>query len=360
MVPAVVPPPARDNMSAPLRRSRAGHAQAAPRSGPALPSTAALDRESCNALQAGHGAISQLQEFVQSSKMYPVAPHRQILQWSFRERMNDSTTLEFRATVAFLLEGVPHHVAGSWHTSKKVAQRAAAEQALGFFVGRWGSYSSDVEASAFAAVQEAASDVEVLEDYCRSLPHTGAPAWSLERVDTEGPGPCRALVELQIHGVRHTFPGSPKRCAEDAREDTAQRILWYLACPGYDNVFEPDVTILDAKVLQDPPEKWAVDPAQQVPQQVAERKTALMRVQNRLQRAFAKKLVAGESVWDWSFESTEDAIWPPNCRATVHIPAADDAVLVGNWVRGQREAQLDTCRKVTELLDRLEAVERGV
>merc|ERR1719443_1156367 len=152
---------------------------AAPRNGPALP---ALDREGGGAAQAGHGPISQLQEFVQSSRAYPVAPHRQILQWSFQTRMADSVTLEFRATVAFLLEGVPHHVAGSWRTSKKLAQRATAEQALRFFVGRWGSHLADYGAQASPwqkPLGRSMTEVEILEAYCQSLQHTDGVRWQL-------------------------------------------------------------------------------------------------------------------------------------------------------------------------------------
>merc|ERR1711971_183616 len=83
------------------------------------------------------GAISMLQEFVQCSQNFHIPPNYPVLQWSFDSQMADSATLEFRAVVAFLLEGVPHHVAGTWQLKKKDAQRDAAERALGLFVGRW-------------------------------------------------------------------------------------------------------------------------------------------------------------------------------------------------------------------------------
>jgi hypothetical protein len=266
--------------------------------------------------------------------------------------MADSVTLEFRATVAFLLEGVPHHVAGPWRTSKKISQRATAEQALRFFVGRWGSHLASYGAQALPwQVPEGRTmtDVEILEAYCESLPHTDGVRWQVAQEE----GEYRALCEVQVHGVWHTFPGAFSSSEQAAREDAARRILWYFACPGYEDTFEPDASILDAKQLQAPPERWGMNSAQQVPQQVAERKTALMRVQNRLQRAFAKTLVAGQSVWDWAYETTEDTHWPPLCRATVSIPVANKT-FVGGWINGQREAQLDTCRYVVEFLDSLE------
>lgn len=70
---------------------------------------------------------------------HPVAvQHRAILQWSYEQRMLGDAALEFRATVAFLLDCVPHHSVGTWRTSKKLAQRDAAERALHFFIGKWG------------------------------------------------------------------------------------------------------------------------------------------------------------------------------------------------------------------------------
>lgn len=53
------------------------------------------------------------------------------LRWTFDTHMADNTNLEFRAQVSFLLDGVPHHVAGAWQQSKKLAQRDCAERCLG-------------------------------------------------------------------------------------------------------------------------------------------------------------------------------------------------------------------------------------
>merc|ERR1719272_787278 len=78
----------------------------------------------------GGGPISELQEYVQRDRRFPVSSHRPILKWEWNTRMANAVTLEFRATVSFILEGVPHHAAGAWHTSKKSAQRDAAERVL--------------------------------------------------------------------------------------------------------------------------------------------------------------------------------------------------------------------------------------
>ncbi|OLQ11830.1 hypothetical protein AK812_SmicGene4253 [Symbiodinium microadriaticum] len=73
----------------------------------------------------------------------------------------------------------------------------------------------------------------------------------------------------------------------------------------------------------------------------AERKTTVMRVQNRLQQSFAKRLKPGQGVWEWSFESdTAESAWPPMQRATVTIAVVQRS-FTGPWVRGQRESQLE-------------------
>ncbi|CAK0789583.1 unnamed protein product, partial [Prorocentrum cordatum] len=89
------------------------------------------------AADGGKGAISLLQEFVQCTKTCSGPQDRPVLQWSFQQRAS-AGPLEFCATVALVLDGVPHHVMGAWHASKKAAQRDAADRALAYFVGAWG------------------------------------------------------------------------------------------------------------------------------------------------------------------------------------------------------------------------------
>jgi len=84
---------------------------------------------------------------------------------------------------------------------------------------------------------------------------------------------------------------------------------------------------------------------------LAERKTAVMRAQNRLQQAFARLLKPGQSVLEWSFETdTVVAEWPPLCRATAHVRVADRD-FVGEWAKGQRNAQLSVCTQIMAFLD---------
>ncbi|CAE7769365.1 unnamed protein product [Symbiodinium sp. CCMP2592] len=302
---------------------------------------------------AGRGVISLLQEFVQCSKTFPAPQHRPILQWTFDTHMADNTNLEFRAQVSFLLDGVPHHIAGSWQQSKKLAQRDTAERCLGLFVGCWGSYllqAADPEGLASESLDDPLGDLAKFCTQFRPCSGTG-PTWCIEVEE----GQCKATAELTLLGVRHRFAGSRAAAAQAAKEDTARRVLWYLQCPGYESLYEPDAqgTHAVAKEIPTPPANWVNVAEDDKSVLAAERKTTVMRVQNRLQQSFAKRLKPGQGVWEWSFESdTAESAWPPMQRATVTIAVVQRS-FTGPWVRGQRESQLEACKMVEEYLDSL-------
>lgn len=313
-----------------------------------------------DAANADKGVISLLQEFIQCSKQFPSPQHRPILQWSFDTHMADFTNLEFRAQVGFLLDGVAHHVAGSWQASKKMAQRDTAERCLGFFVGTWGAYLLNQseepkdKKDGSASIGPSASPqelVDYLETFCQSLAACDeeCPSWSVEWEESL----CYATVDLHMLGVRHTFRGVGCTSEEDAKADTAKRVLWYLQCPGFELLYEadPQSAATVAKEMPAPAACWVASLQNGESVQAAERKTTLMRVQNRLQQVFARQLKPGQGVWEWSYETdADDTAWPPLCRTKVLIPAAKQA-FEGPWVRGQREAQIETCNLVTNFLN---------
>lgn len=343
-----------------------------------IPSPAGTDYSSSEV--SGRGAISILQEFIQYSKGFHMPPRCPILQWSYDTRMADFSTLEFRATVAFLLEGVPHHAAGMWHQSKKIAQRDAAERALGLFVSIWGEYLMQADKRELLFQYETPStatggpsmppspespdkgrsnqrpidEAQVLENFCRGFQSCDAPPpqWS---VKADG-DMWQAFVEAELFGVVHKFSAGPCESKEQAFQSTARRVLWYLHCPGYENAFEPNPTsvVTAAKQMPAPPSCWISDATEEDALQVAERKTAIMRLQNRLQQAFARQLRHGQSVWEWSFESDpQDTGWPLLCRATVNISVVGRC-FQGTWTRGQRNAQIHVCEAVSRYLDSLQ------
>jgi hypothetical protein len=177
----------------------------------------------------------------------------------------------------------------------------------------------------------------------------------------------QAVAEFDIFGVRHTFPGGLCRSKVEAKEDCARRVLWYLKCPGYESEFEVDC---ESCIFSEPPPLpsetlWhrdgthtEVDVASDAQRLIAEQKTLLMRVQNRLQKAYVHQLPAGASVWDWSYEFSSDAK-DKLCRAWVKIHIADKE-FKGEWCRGQKKAQFDACERVQEFLDTIEARNLGV
>lgn len=318
------------------------------------------DKDGAESVVSGtsKGVISLLQEFVQCSRQFHAPQHRPILQWTFDNRMADFTTLEFRGAVAFLLDGVPHHVAGTWHPSKKLAQRDAAERALGFFVGKWGEQLLREQNGCVVkppmsnqrAIQ--LTEIDILDSFCRSYPACEGqpPQWSFDWDGDE----CRAVAEITLLGVPHKFAGAAKATEEEAGTDTTRRVLWYLQCPGYEGVYAPDphAPAVIGKEIPAPPTNWANDGAEGCADQMAEaeKKTALMRVQNRLQQAFARQLKPGQSVWEWAYETDEDdSSWPPLCRATVTVAVAARS-FTGDWARGQRAAQIEACNLVSTFL----------
>jgi hypothetical protein len=104
-----------------------------------------------------------------------------------------------------------------------------------------------------------------------------------------------------------------------------------------------------------PPPHWANDPASEEKVGMAERKTAIMRIQNRLQQTFSKDLRPGTSVWEWTYENHPTEVsWPPLYRATVKIPVMGK-MFTGSWKRGQRDAQLNVIREVIQVLDAMDS-----
>jgi len=236
---------------------------------------------------------------------------------------------------------------GVWRPSKKLAQRDAAERTLGLFVSRWASLITLEELAGTRhadPLPDAKSHVELLEKFCRRLcwDSSASVSWS-HRWDGDN---CQAFADVRLLDVPHTFSGSPQTCQEAAYESTARRVLWYLQCPGYEDAFEPDQSYVKS-VAQDIPEPslcWSKDGECEGEEKLlAERKTTIMRVQNRLQQAYAKQLEAGKSVWYWSYErDPKDKGWPPLFRASASVPLANQT-FCGTWQRGQREAQIETC-----------------
>lgn len=309
------------------------------------------------------GAISLLQEFVQSSTKHHLPPNHSVLQWKFDTRMADEATLQFSATVTFLLEGVPHHAAGSWYPSKKTAQRDAAERSLRLFASRWAEEFQQKQQKQWLATPasrmelelHAATAVRALQAHCQKFPDlfgSFSPRFTVAWLGNANL--CQAHIELELMGIPHKFKGALMRSEDDAQNDAARRVLWYLQCPGFQEQFELDPAdpALRSMKIAPPAESFVRDDTiVGEAAEVAKKKTAVMMVQNRLQQVFSRCLRPGQSVWEWNYETEpDDQIWPPLYRATVQIPVVNRS-FSGEWARGQREAQLSAINHVEGFLD---------
>uniref|UniRef100_A0A7S0ZY30 Uncharacterized protein n=1 Tax=Noctiluca scintillans TaxID=2966 RepID=A0A7S0ZY30_NOCSC len=214
---------------------------------------------------ADRSPIALLQEYVQSSKGLPLPTRRRILQWNFEARDADFAGREFRATVAFLLDGLPHHIVGSWQRSKKLAQRDAAERTLGLLIGRWGSHllqpnegTRDEADRSCASDTSCGSSSNAADGFGRQLPScvTSPIGWMLHW-DKEG-DLCRAIVQVELLGVPHQFAGKYCEKEQEARADVARGLLWYLQVAGFEELVEINAEAATS-CLQDiplPPANW--------------------------------------------------------------------------------------------------------
>lgn len=306
----------------------------------------------------GGGPISELQEFVQRDRRFPVSANRPILKWEWDTRMANAVTLQFRATVSFMYAGIPHHAAGVWQSSKKAAQRDAADRVLMMLKSQQGVYGDCMREEAACPAEPSA--VDKLTAFCESLSgqrDAELLQWSFTQKGTE----WQATVELCIYGdVVHTLQGSVCNSKWAAMEDTSNRALWYFNAPSHANAFEVSREAVVQDTLDMPStELWhreglvaeADAYRSETQQRAAESKTTLMRVQNQLQKRFGKDLPTGAPVWKWSYDYSPIAETNltviPHCRATVWI-AGLNMEFQGQWRRGQKQAQLDACARVTE------------
>lgn len=152
------------------------------------------------------------------------------------------------------------------------------------------------------------------------------------------------------------FSAGPFAHEEAACVATAERVLWYLQCPGFEDSYSPDqrATSAAAQQMPPPPIEWLQEGAASEALEAASRKTTVMRLQNRLQQTFAQHTAQGRSVWEWQFDTTTDeAEGQFTFRATVRVPALG-GVFVGGWAPTRRDAQVDACERLATFLDEAE------
>jgi len=216
-------------------------------------------------------AIAQLQELLQAveyAEHFRYPPGTSVLQWTYGEHQLAPGQAVFRAVVAFLRDGVAHHVSGEWERSKKLARQSAADAALVLLRDSRAPHNGNASTRVFIDTAElvptskvstlpAASedDVQLLQQSCNEMSLPGV-AWSWQ---SSGDRSWKAMVEIQVHNIPHTFSGVACATQEAAKGDAARRTMWYLEANGFEGLYEPDGLKLlsaDCKVSA-PPSTWA-------------------------------------------------------------------------------------------------------
>lgn len=322
-------------------------------------------------------SVSQLQEYVQGCTQF--WPHTKILTWSFEQRLGAEASLQFRALVSFVFRDVPHHFSGDWLTSKKKAQRDTAERVRHYLERHFEAKGGRATSHARLHPDGASGDLQrELRALCQPPGQivAGAAHWnpkvgvdctstsmrwdmteSEEAVAGREGGPrrrFRATLTMPVQKVPHHLSGCWCESAEDAQRDTAERVLWLLGAST--GAFSADERLALHRAALPPPQLSAAGggaaggPAAAVePQSATEDKTLLMQVQNALQKAFAKDLLPGQRVWQWSYEP--DSRDPQLFLARVEVPPWG-LTFEGDWCRGKKLAQRSACLAVKRHLER--------
>lgn len=326
--------------------------------------------EACEGLDAAN-AVSVLQEFIQSRSSF--SPHAKILTWGFEQRLEEDTSLQFRATVSFVFGDVPHYFCGGWQTSKKKAQRDAAERVWRYLKRRF--QGPQGEAVARAAIDPGSLPEAVarkLRAICGGQPRScrdtaqaaagcSAEGCAIEwRIEDMGPADeagearrerFRATLTFYVHVVPHHFAGSWCPSEEAAERDTAERVLWYFGRSS--ETFAAPDGVAASTVSEPMPFASSGGTGSHVAgglQEAVEDKTLLMKVQNALQKTLAKETPPGHQVWVWSYEP--DRKDPQLFRARVEVPCWKKTFL-GGWCRGKKLAQRSACLAVKQHLEQV-------
>lgn len=223
--------------------------------------------------------------------------------WSFEERdetpgSSEQEKKNTKATVSFMLAGVPHHFCGAWCTSKDGAQSDVAERVLWYFdvdPDDRDKFELPINNSTCDSLQEKEKQGERGEEKARpSL----VPPFPASQV-------CSLAAKKQFGGVGSAAGGG--RGGDHSSGGAGNG---------------------GASELDD--------------------KTVLMQVQNLLQKVFAKEAVAGEKVWIWSYEMSETD--KQTFKAKVDVPLLQKS-FEGTWCRGKKAAQRNACLEVKSFLD---------
>jgi len=198
-------------------------------------------------------SIACLQELLQSSEhtsLFKFPPGVKVLQWSYQQKT--AGRLVFRAFLAFLCNGVPHHVTGKWHQCKKDARQSVAEMALALVQGHNVDTVSPQEEAAGCAdlgglVTLGRSDyrggnsTKALEKFlssCSCVSSTDSMEWSVAQAAKTGT--WQAQLQVKVLGMKFAFSGPALPQQEEAKNELANRVMWYMGCEDYQGMYVPN------------------------------------------------------------------------------------------------------------------------
>eukprot|EP00913_Durusdinium_trenchii_P022719 g21335.t1 len=189
----------------------------------------------------------------------------------------------------------------------------------------------------------------------------------------------RVVLLLEVNTVPHHFAGSWCASIEAATSDACERVLWYfgigdasafrgvLNAAGKAAEQPPPQQLVQSKDLAEDNSPGGASSAERPP---VEEKTILMQVQNTLQKTFSKDRLwctrstcrdvfcwaqdtaAGEKVWVWTYNASQDD--PQVFRAIAEVPSLG-RTFQGDWCRGKKLAQRNACLAVKAYLEALQS-----
>eukprot|EP00403_Amphidinium_massartii_P008715 CAMPEP_0178417666 /NCGR_PEP_ID=MMETSP0689_2-20121128/24688_1 /TAXON_ID=160604 /ORGANISM="Amphidinium massartii, Strain CS-259" /LENGTH=516 /DNA_ID=CAMNT_0020039031 /DNA_START=70 /DNA_END=1620 /DNA_ORIENTATION=+ len=196
-------------------------------------------------------AIACLQELLQSAEhtsLFKFPPGVKVLQWSYQQKT--AGRLVFRAFLAFLCNGVPHHVTGNWHQCKKDARQAVAEMALALVQGQTVDTAAEEDAAGCADLSGLVplgrgdyrgGSAKALESYlasCSCVTSTQGMEWSTAQAARTGT--WQAQCQVKILGMKFSFSGPALPNPEEAKNELASRVMWYMGCEDYQGLYVPN------------------------------------------------------------------------------------------------------------------------
>eukprot|EP00933_Yihiella_yeosuensis_P034790 TRINITY_DN28268_c0_g1_i14.p1 TRINITY_DN28268_c0_g1~~TRINITY_DN28268_c0_g1_i14.p1 ORF type:complete len:396 (-),score=82.98 TRINITY_DN28268_c0_g1_i14:142-1281(-) len=316
--------------------------------------------------------ISWLQEFVQSCSENK---SQKVLWWHFEQQLDNCKLLQFKGTVGFFCSGIPYQFSGRWQSSKKKAQRDAADLVYRYIHPPVAEIENARAAEATAGysqkkVQHArVCAIRLSKEVRQEIRSLAQPQWKQYLLNTQFESKTfdeglkyLATAVISIRSLTHYFSGDWCWSTDEAKQSLGERLLWYFglaecedaSASPCDSAATPEVFEFwfpprNATADESPHSSSSARPLLNDEQQSAlEEKTMEMQIQNCLQKTFSKMTSVGQHVWVWTFEhnAKDFQIY----RATAEIAVLKER-FIGDWCKGKKQAKRNTCLVVRQFLE---------